>query len=50
MLGSRGARWMFPPVLLVGMAFFLPAMATDVAPAGSIVAGQIASISRVVLR
>jgi trk system potassium uptake protein len=48
LLGFSVARWLFPPLLLVGLAFFLPAIATDVAVAGSIVAWQIATLSRVV--
>jgi trk system potassium uptake protein len=48
LLGWRGVRFVFPPLLLLGTAFFLPALATDVVAAGAIVAWQLATLSRVV--
>lgn len=47
-LGARGARWAYPPLVLVGLAFFLPAFATDVAVAAPIVAWLLATLSQVV--
>jgi trk system potassium uptake protein TrkH len=47
-LGVRAARWAYPPLLLVGLAFFLPAFATDVGVAAPIVAWLLATLSQVV--
>jgi trk system potassium uptake protein TrkH len=48
LLGWRPARWLFSLLALVGIAFFLPALAADVAVAGSIVAWQLVALSRVI--
>jgi trk system potassium uptake protein TrkH len=48
LLGARIVRFVFPPLLLVGTAFFLPALATDVVAAAAIVAWQLGALSRVV--
>lgn len=48
LLGLRAARWAFPPLVLVGLAFFLPAFATDVAVAAPIVVWLLATLSQVV--
>jgi trk system potassium uptake protein TrkH len=47
-LGYRGARWIHSMLVLVGLAFFLPAFATDVAVAASIVGWLLATLSQVV--
>jgi trk system potassium uptake protein len=47
LLGWRRARWLYAPTALVGMAFFLPALAVDVMVAGSIIAWQLLSLSLV---
>lgn len=47
-LGTRTARWAYPPIVLVGLAFFLPAFATDVAVAAPVVAWLLATLSQVV--
>jgi trk system potassium uptake protein TrkH len=48
LFGLRVARWAYPPLVLVGIAFFLPALATDVAVAASIMAWLLATLSQVV--
>lgn len=47
-LGQRWARWILPPLVLVGLAFFLPAFATDVAVAAPIAAWLLTTLSQVV--
>ncbi len=47
-LGLRGARWLYPPLVLVGLAFFLPAFATDFAVAVPIAGWLLATLSQVV--
>jgi trk system potassium uptake protein TrkH len=48
LLGWRPVRFLFPPLVLLGTAFFLPALATDVVAAGAIVGWQLSTLSRVV--
>jgi trk system potassium uptake protein TrkH len=46
-IGARTARWVFPPLVLVGLAFFLPAFATDFAVAAPIAGWLLAMLSQV---
>jgi len=46
--GRAGVKWLFLLTLLFGMAFFLPALTTDVAVAAVILAWQLGVLSRVV--
>lgn len=46
-LGVRAARWLYPLLALVGLAFFLPAFATDFAVAAPIAGWLLATLSQV---
>lgn len=48
LLGWRPIRYLFPMLLLVGTAFFLPALANDLVVAAAVVGWQLGTLSQVV--